>query len=686
QGEPETAPLKRYLGPFGALANPAIYLGALLTALLVVAAYQVRPTFDIPLGTATDAPLLRGFNAGEKIPGQEGLTFRWSSGDAAVTLQDIGRQDLDVTLTASGARPPGQPAPSLQVLVGNRSVLQERPSPDFTDYHFKVDRTEVRDGTLGLRLLANSFSPPGDPRDLGIIVTRIQVSPSANPDRFVEPPLGITAALTGASALLGVVLALLGWGMGGVLLGSSAVGLLAAWLLVADRLWLTTSRWYLSWLPVVAAGALIVLAVYLVGGWLLRAGRAPWSPWQRRALLTLILAVFAVRLAGQVHPQIFIVDLLFHAHRFETVESGQLLFTIESAEWGGHSTFYLPTPYIFMLPLNQLLGSELLTIKVFTVTLSTLGAFVVYYTLRRAAGDGRAGLIAAALYLTVPLAVLPFSWGITSNVFGEFFALCSFAIVVTCYRDLRPTHPAAWVLVFTLLMALLSHPGVVQLTLAAFGLMSLLALALGRIISGRRGAIWALALLILSFGVAYLIYYGHFAADMLNTLRQIQAEKAAQAKPGVFSLRIGGSVADRSLGLVVRAATSRLDWFFGGLRGFWQEAQAYYRVWPAAGALFGYLSIWPAGRYRGANRAMLDVAAGGWMLAVAFYAVIGWVMNLYVRYALFALPIVAMGAGILLSRLQSRGRSGGLVTGMLLLFYATEALALWHYRITYAFK
>ena len=46
----------------------------------------------------------------------------------------------------------------------------------------------------------------------------------------------------------------------------------------------------------------------------------------------------------------------------------------------------------------------------------------------------------------------------------------------------------------------------------------------------------------------------------------------------------------------------------------------------------------------------------------------------------------AMGAGILLSRLQSRGRAGGLVTGMLLLFYGAEALALWHYRITYAFK
>jgi hypothetical protein len=659
----------------------------LLTALLVVGAYQARPGYDIPLGTATDAPLLRGFNAGEDVPVGKGITFRWSTGDSSITLQDVGRQDFDVTLSASGSRPPGQPTPSIEVFAGSRPVLKADPPPSISDYSFKVGRGDVSDGTLVLHLVSNTLSPPGDPRELGVIVTRVHVSPSSSsPDRFIEPPLGILGVLAGTAGLLGLVLALLGWGTGGVLLGSSAVGLLAAWLLVADRLWLTTGHWYLAWPQVLAAGGLVVLAVAVAGGWLLRIGAAPWSQRQRRVLLTLVLCAFAVRLAGQLHPQIFIVDLLFHAHRFETVKSGQLLFTIESAEWGGHSTFYLPTPYIFMLPVDWLLGNELLVIKLFTVTLSTLGAFVVYYTLRRALGDGRAGLAAAALYLTVPMAVLPFSWGITSNVFGEFFALCSLAIVVTSYRDLRPSRPAAWALLFTLLMALLSHPGVVQLTVAAFGLISLLCLALGRKIGGRRGAAWALATLVVSFAVAYLIYYGHFAADMLNTLKQIQADKAAQAKPGVLQLKIGGSVADKSLGLIIRVVNTRREWFFGGLRGFWQEAQAYYRVWPVAAALLGYVSLWPAGRRRGGNRAVLDLAAAGWLLAVVFYAIIGWAMNLYVRYALFALPVVAMGTGVLLSRIHSRGRAGGLIFAMILVFYAAEALALWHYRITYAFK
>jgi hypothetical protein len=671
------------------LLNPGTYVGAALALLLAVAAYQVRPSYDIAFGSATDGPLLRGFNAGEQAEGTQGLEFRWSTGDASITLQDVGRQDFDVTLQVSGSRPAGQPPRHMEVSAGGTRLLVADPPPAITDYSFRVPREAVPDGTLEMHITSNAFSPPGDPRELGVIVTRLRVSPANTPDLLVEPPLGPSLSLAGAAGLLGLLLAALGWGPGGVALGSSLVGSLGAWLLVADRLWLTTGRWYQTWPLALFAGALLVLGVYLVGGWLLRLAGAPWSPLQRRALLTLMLIAFGVRLAGQLHPQIFIVDLLFHAHRFETVRSGQLLFTIESAEWGGRSTFYLPTPYVLMLPLQWLLNDELLVIKLFTVAFSTLGGFLLFYVARRSLGGGPAGLVAAALYLAVPIAVLPFSWGITSNVFGEFFALCALAVLVTSYRNLLPSRPSLWMLVLALLVALLSHPGVVQLAAVAVGLISLLWLASGRIIGGRGPGAWALAALVVAVGLAYLLYYRHFAAGMIETLREIQAERAAQAAPGALHLKIGGSVADRSLGLVVRFVDTRWEWLTGGLRGFWQEAQAYYRVWPVAGALLGYLLIWPARariRLKGQGRAMLVLAAAGWLLSVALFAIVGWTVNLYVRYALFALPVLALGAGILLAGVWRRGPLGAAITLMLLAFYVAEALALWQYRITYAFK
>jgi hypothetical protein len=343
-----------------------------------------------------------------------------------------------------------------------------------------------------------------------------------------------------------------------------------------------------------------------------------------------------------------------------------------------------------MLPLVWLVGDPLIAIKLFTVGLSTLGAFVLFFIARKGAGSVRGGLVGAALYLTVPLAVLPFSWGITSNVFGEFFALCALAVLVVGYPQLSPARPAFWCLLFCLLMALLSHPGVVQLTGLAFGFISLLWILSGRIMAGRRAGAWALGCLLLASGVAYGVYYSNFAEQMLTTLREIQAERAAQSVPGGLRLRIGGSVADRSLGLNVRFVESRSEWLFGGLRGFWQEAHAYYRVWPLVGAALGFVLLWP--RRLGltsparSRKSLVALAAGGWLLAVLVFALVGWTVNLYVRYALFALPVVALGSGILLSRMWMRGRAGALLTLMILFFFAVEALALWQYRITYAFK
>ena len=681
--------------PFRFLPNPGILVGLVIALAMVLIAYQARPSYDIQLGTATDGPLLQGFNAGETAQGNKDLKFRWTTGDAFITLQDVGRQDFDVTISISGARPEGQPPPALTISADDKQLLATSPPPVTTEYKLSVPREAVTNGTLSLHLMTNAFSPAGDPRQLGVIVTHVKVQPGQSLDRFIEPPFLVLVGIGGAALLLSLLLALLGWGTGGVALGAILVGGLASWLLIADRLWLTSGQWYLSWPSTMLAGSVFLLIVALAGGWLLRVAHTPWTAWQRRALLTLMLLVFAIRLAGQLHPQIFIVDLMFHAHRFDTVRSGQLLFTIQSAEWGGHTTFYLPTAYVFMLPLQWILNDELYVIKLFTVAISTLGAFPIFYIAKRALNNASAGLFASTFYLTVPMSVLPFSWGITTNLFGEFFALCSLAILITSHRNLRLNKPTFWALLFTLLMALLSHPGVVQLTAVAFVVISLLWLVAGRIIIDRRNVAWALGTLTVAVAISYSIYYGHFAADMLNTLKQIQAERAAQAPTGGLHLKIGGSVADTSLGLIVHYVDTRREWFFGGLRGFWQEAQAYYRVWPLTGAALGYLLIWPFGRSVRAGRRNVDLrserglvvlAAVGWFLTVILFAIVGWVMNLYVRYALFALPVLSLGAGVLLAGIWRCSLWGRVLCALVLIFFAAEALTLWHFRITYAFK
>ena len=83
---------------------------------------------------------------------------------------------------------------------------------------------------------------------------------------------------------------------------------------------------------------------------------------------------------------------------------------------------------------------------------------------------------------------------------------------------------------------------------------------------------------------------------------------------------------------------------------------------------------------------MLARAAVAWWFTVLLFLIVGWVINLYVRYSLFALPIIALGSGVLLSATWPLGRAGRWLAVFMLIFFAVEPLALWQYRITYAFK
>ncbi|HKP52863.1 MAG TPA: hypothetical protein VJ183_09440 [Chloroflexia bacterium] len=674
------------------LRNPGIYAGVLLTALFVTLAYQSRPSYDIKIGSPTDQPLLSGFNTREVVAGDEPVPFRWTTGAATVTFKEVGRQDFSVMMLINGWRPDDQPPAHLRISSGGVTFFDGAPARESTEYRFVVPRDAVSDGTLILELNTNPFVPTGDPnpRPLGVSVQRVQVAPGPNPDRFIEAPFGILLSLVETSAVFGLFLALTGWGIGVTALGGSVPGLLGGWVVVTDRLWLTSQEWYAVWLQATLLGVLLALSVGTVGRWLMEHGGARWSATHGRALLALVLIAFVVRLSGQMHPQICIIDLNFHLHRFQTVEAGQLLFTINSAEWGGRETFYLPTAYLFMMPLYWIFNDPLFVIRLFTVAIGTLGTVPVYYLASRALRDNRAGVIAASLYLTLPMAVLPYSWGITTNLFGEFFALCSLAIVVGAGRGLRPNRPAFWLLAGTLLLALLSHPGVVQLVLLAFALIAASWLVGRRAWHDRVGAAWAFGAFVIAAGIAYVIYYRHFVGDMLTTLAEIRKERASRTpQPGEgIGVRVGGSVADKSLGLVVRYAQSLSDWFLGGLRGFWQEVQAYYSVWPVAGALVGFWSAKATAArgavYDDAPKSRLLRSVIGWVLAAALFALVGWVANLYVRYSLFLLPVVALGSGALLSKLWGRGRSGALLVILVVVFFAFQALALWQQRINYS--
>ncbi len=437
-----------------------------------------------------------------------------------------------------------------------------------------------------------------------------------------------------------------------------------------------------------ALGLLLVLGP--LGRRLFCAGGIAWPVADQRWLLAIYGLAFVARLAGQLHPQTVVIDLVFHQHRFEQVLAGQLLFTIQSDEWAGHSTFYLPTAYVFMLPLQWLLQNELLTIRAFTVGLDTLNVFLVYYLARRAFADGRAGLLAAGLQVTFPLAVLPFSWGITTNLFGQFTTLAAIAVLVGCYE--RLTRPGPWlVLVAVLTAALLSHPGSVQLAgmtvggaIVVWGLVTWwVRRRAGPALGPRRAWPALLGALGVAVALAWFGYYAHFAAFEIQQYQALQQERAAAAATHGFSAQVGGEVADASIGLVQRIVHDRRTWLIAGLQGFGAEAWAYFRGWPLLWAVLGFFVARRGGA--AARRRMLWLV-GVIAAVVLLYAAVGLIANLYVRYALFALPFVALGCGLLFSALVRRAPWGRWLVTAVMLAFTVNALVFWYMRITYANK
>jgi hypothetical protein len=430
---------------------------------------------------------------------------------------------------------------------------------------------------------------------------------------------------------------------------------------------------------------------------------AAWSPLQRRALLTIAFAAFAVRLAGELHPLIFVYDIGYHVNRLILVRSGQLVFSTQPAEseaLGG--TFYLPTAHLAVLPLEWLLGGDTrMAIRILLIATGTLGILPLFYMAKRLAHDARAGIIAALLYVTLPMAVLPYSWGILPNVFGEFLALLAIAFLVGARSTstLHPRRAPFWILTTLLTLALLGHPGVVFLVLPAAILIPLFLLFQKSEVRSQKSGpsiqnpkskiqnpLLALASLLIALLVTFAIYYHNFTAQIATSIQNLFANRSG----GEFKRIIGGSVEDNALGLIQREVTTRSAWVLGGIEGFWRELVAYYRGWPAFAALLGFLAL-GSSKYQdhsafrtppfALRRTALALA-----LVVLLLAFVGWFFNVYVRYMLFALPLISLGAGLLLSPLSRRSWLSLFLVTCTLAAFLMWAFSLWGDRINFAFK
>lgn len=642
-----------------------------LAPILLFLVYQVRLGQTIHVGVLTDdKPYVVRMNDPERADfGQ----YRWTSGDSQIRLPGQGRGTYRLTLQMAGS---ANPHPGVEVLVNGVSLQRFDLVAGLVEYTVDIPASATTSGDLLIGLRTQAFQPNGDARQLGVVLSRVTVAPTG--DTGIQlPPAGTTLALWGLALLAYLFAWIAGFGPrdAGIVGGIVALGWAA--LLLVNRPWLAI--WVATGGLVRAAltGLVLLIVLRLALPLLYRRAGLRIGQGEHRWPLLLAALLFVAHFGGDLHPHTRVVDLMFHANRYNDVNrNGQLLLMVESREWGTRETVYPPTAYLFMRPFSLPMPDVLTTILFFMALAEALRLCLVYLVARKATGSPLAGRFAAIVFGIVPMAYLPFSWGIATNVFGEWCMTALFALLALGYDQLRRPIIAATLTLFATL-GLLSHPGEFVLTATTLGGAVVL---FGLLRRPRFRGPWPilLATVLLGGALAFALIYRLVAADMLSKGGDTLAQKlGGTGAGGPQGWRVGGAIDDGILGLKGYRVTTLPALIRGGLVGYWREAWGYYYLWPPLLALAALPTL------RGTpDRERLRLTSILWWLVALLFALAGLLLNVYVRYAYYLLPVVAIGAGFTMALLWRRGRIAQLAITLLLIATTGAGFWLWYLRIS----
>ncbi len=647
-----------------------------LVPLLLFAVYQVRRGQTIHVGVLTDdKPYVVQFNNPETA--DFGL-YRWTTGSSIVRLPGLGRGPYQLTLTMAGS---ANPQPRVEVLINGQSLQTFTLTGGLADYQVTIPATATTNGDLLLELRSPAFQPRGDARQLGVVVNKVVVTPTGDPGILLPPEQ--TALQIWFLALLAYLFAwIAGFGPLGAGLTGGGVALGAAGLLIVNRPWLTVWLTTGGLLRAALSGLVLLILLRLLLPRIYRWLQIDTQPRELRWPLLLATLFFVAHFGGDLHPHTRIVDLFFHINRYTLVNrDGQLLLMVESREWGTRETIYPPAAYLFMRLVRPFAPDVLTTVLLFIALLEALRLCLVTLIARKATADPRAAAFTAAVFGIVPMAYLPFSWGIATNVFGAWCISLIFAFLALAYDNLRkPLIAATLTLVTTL--ALLSHPGEFVLAAASLGTAIVI---FGIVRQPRFRGSWPIlvGIAVLAAGLAFALLYRFVAADMLAKGAETVAQKlgGAAPPPGTPAAppgwRVGGAIDDPIIGLQGYRVTTIPALIQGGLVGYFREAWGYYYLWPPVFALVALPLMQKTKSLR-----QLRLTSIVWWLVAALFALAGLLLNVYVRYAYYLLPVIAIGAGFSLARLSRTGRWGQLGIALLLLATTLGGLWFWYLRIS----
>jgi hypothetical protein len=643
-----------------------IWIALAAGLLLWMLAYQLPYTYRLDLGgnlqtgrRYDDTPFLDNFNDPEPkpIPDHATLLYRWSRADSTIVLPGIGGGRWLVRVRAStGARP----APVLSQWDDGARSYTIAATKTQRDYAILVEADRI--GDLTLHFATPPLTPAGDPRTLGLVMSRLVIEPVGGAR---VPAARQLALLALALVLTYALLRRFALARQPALACALALAALVALLLARERMALTLLT---PLLPAILAGCYalglmldtIGKNIYDLRFWIYDYSQDsgnrkskivnPKSP-----VVALILLAVALRLGGMLHPHAIFSDDGLNAHNMSGFTSGQVYFTEGlPSEAGGGQAPYPPGQYIMFAPAQLLVQTRAdditalrLLLKIANAIWDSLVVGFVWYVLRRCRCGSRAALLGAALYLLPPPLLKSLSIGEFANVFGQALALPLLALLAVRAREL-PQKLFALALLALFALALLGHLGVTISLIGLLGCLGLFWLAGPETRHAFRSLLFAGVLA----GVLVALFYYSALGDVLVS-------------------RISSPSAGAS-GAPSPTPTQKLTQQVSSVYVYGIHALA------LVPGLIGVALVALAPSRRLAGLAMLLLAWwGGTLLSLGLLLF----ANQGVRWQAFLYPALCLGAGPALAALWPRGRAGRVVIVGLVAFLAWYGLAFWVVQI-----
>ncbi|MFN8539062.1 MAG: hypothetical protein U0232_16500 [Thermomicrobiales bacterium] len=538
----------------------------------------------------------------------------------------------------------------MQITIGDTPQPPQRLAPEMRDYTFPVAPGNFSAGGTRVIIDAPTFRPPGDARDLGIPLDRVELHDSGAPGLVMPPLRALLVALLAVLAAYAAVAVLLTSPLGGTLAGAATAAIFVACAL-GPRFMLTLYAPDLAWIVGVVA-----LATLLVGwaSWQL-ALRFDWATTRRALGGAALLAGtnLLVLLVGMRHPQFRSSDLQLNVHRLEFVQRGEWIFTLPLPGTRAIEAPYPPLFYAVMLPLASFVKDKALLVEATAAVALAAGTLLTFALTRRVTGDDGAALWAAGCYGLLPIVFAMTSAGNFANLFGQGVAnLALVALILTWGRWDRPLVAAGLTVALTL--ALLGHFGVFLSLLATVPLLAIVAAFLRP--NGRRQALTLAGCFVAAVVISYALYYHFHTGLILGHARDfLSGDTNARGTEDTASF------------------AQRLRNLWGGLLLWWG--------WPALPLALAGVNL--LRRLRPSPHLWLALA---WLGTAIPFALGELVAGLSVRFHLFVGPALALVAGWALWQLWCSHRRIGPVASLLIGgFWLWQALALWSDRVLHAY-